>query len=94
MLPSIDIAGVTIYEPMTTVTDYLITKAPARLKTIALLDKPARREVDFKADWTGFEIPDEFSPNMLEALSINSEVRCSLIASIMFSMLYVYFVRK
>ncbi|SHG71334.1 hypoxanthine phosphoribosyltransferase [Cognatiyoonia sediminum] len=42
------------------VTDYLITKAPARLKTIALLDKPARREVDFKADWTGFEIPDEF----------------------------------
>ncbi|EBA07311.1 hypoxanthine phosphoribosyltransferase [Sagittula stellata E-37] len=33
---------------------------PARLKTIALLDKPARREVDFKADWIGFEIPDEF----------------------------------
>ncbi len=35
-------------------------RAPARLKTIALLDKPTRREVDFKADWTGFEIPDEF----------------------------------
>ncbi len=42
------------------VTDYLKTKAPARLKSIALLDKPARREVDFKADWIGFEIPDEF----------------------------------
>lgn len=42
------------------VTDYLRTRQPARLKTIALLDKPARREVDFRADWTGFEIPDEF----------------------------------
>jgi len=30
------------------------------MKTIALLDKPARREVNFRADWTGFEIPDEF----------------------------------
>ena len=29
-------------------------------KTIALLDKPTRREVDVKASWTGFEIPDEF----------------------------------
>ncbi len=35
-------------------------RKPARLKTLALLDKPARREVDFKADWIGFEIPDEF----------------------------------
>jgi hypoxanthine phosphoribosyltransferase len=26
----------------------------------ALLDKPARREVEIKADWIGFEIPDEF----------------------------------
>ncbi len=42
------------------VCDYLQTKHPARLRSIALLDKPARREVDFKADWTGFEIPDEF----------------------------------
>ncbi len=38
----------------------LATREPARLKTIALLDKPTRREVDVKADWTGFEIPDEF----------------------------------
>lgn len=35
-------------------------REPARLETIALLDKPARREVDVKASWTGFEIPDEF----------------------------------
>ena len=42
------------------VTEYLRTRDPAKLRTIALLDKPARREVDFKADFTGFEIPDEF----------------------------------
>ena len=42
------------------VTKFLKNRKPARLKSIALLDKPARREVDFKADWTGFEIPDEF----------------------------------
>jgi len=42
------------------VTDYLRHRGPARLKTIALLDKPARREVPFKADWIGFAIPDEF----------------------------------
>jgi len=38
----------------------LAQRNPARMKTIALLDKPSRREVAFKADWTGFEIPDEF----------------------------------
>ena len=42
------------------VTSYLVTRKPARLKTIALLDKPSRREVDFRADWIGFSIPDEF----------------------------------
>jgi hypoxanthine phosphoribosyltransferase len=42
------------------VTRYLLTRKPARLKTIALLDKPSRREVDFSADWIGFSIPDEF----------------------------------
>ncbi len=35
-------------------------RKPAKLRTIALLDKPSRREVDVKANWTGFEIPDEF----------------------------------
>jgi len=42
------------------VTRYLSTRKPAKLRTIALLDKPSRREVDFKADWIGFSIPDEF----------------------------------
>ena len=42
------------------VTNFLLTRHPARLRTIALLDKPSRREVDFKADWIGFSIPDEF----------------------------------
>ena len=36
------------------------SRKPARLKSIALLDKPSRREVKIRADWVGFEIPDEF----------------------------------
>ena len=42
------------------VTGLLRSRLPARLKSIALLDKPSRREVNFKSDWIGFEIPDEF----------------------------------
>ncbi|MGR3572772.1 hypoxanthine phosphoribosyltransferase [Brevirhabdus sp.] len=42
------------------VIQLLQTRNPARMETIALLDKPSRREVDVKASWTGFEIPDEF----------------------------------
>lgn len=38
----------------------LNTRRPSRLEVCALLDKPSRREVDVKARWTGFEIPDEF----------------------------------
>jgi hypoxanthine phosphoribosyltransferase len=38
----------------------LKSRGPARMRSIALLDKPSRREVPIKADWTGFEIPDEF----------------------------------
>jgi len=38
----------------------LKTRNPARLMTCALLDKPSRRETSVKADWIGFEIPDEF----------------------------------
>ncbi|MDA7424541.1 hypoxanthine phosphoribosyltransferase [Thalassococcus lentus] len=38
----------------------LKARKPHKLRSIALLDKPSRREVDVKADWTGFEIPDEF----------------------------------
>ena len=42
------------------VLDILRTRRPARLEVCALLDKPSRREVDVKATWTGFEIPDRF----------------------------------
>lgn len=42
------------------VVRFLGNRSPARLETIALLDKPTRREVEIKATWTGFEIPDEF----------------------------------
>lgn len=42
------------------ITRLLKTREPRRLETIALLDKPTRRETDVKATWTGFEIPDEF----------------------------------
>jgi hypoxanthine phosphoribosyltransferase len=38
----------------------LEAREPRRLCVCALLDKPSRREVDIKATWTGFEIPDEF----------------------------------
>ncbi len=42
------------------VTHLLQSRNPERLKSIALLNKQSRREVDFNADWVGFEIPDEF----------------------------------
>jgi len=42
------------------VVHILKAREPRRLETIALLDKPTRREVDIKATWTGFEIPDAF----------------------------------
>ncbi len=38
----------------------LKSREPKRLEVCALLDKPSRREVDIRATWTGFEIPDEF----------------------------------
>lgn len=45
---------------LTHVTNLLKSRNPKRLEVCALLDKPSRREVDIKATWTGFEIPDEF----------------------------------
>ena len=42
------------------VARFLETRKPARLRSIALLDKPSRREVDFAATWIGFSIPDAF----------------------------------
>ena len=44
--------------------DYLLSLMRSRgaedVKLCALLDKPERRVVDVKADYTGFQIPDEF----------------------------------
>jgi hypoxanthine phosphoribosyltransferase len=42
------------------VVHLLRARKPRRLETIALLDKPSRREVDVQATWIGFEIPDAF----------------------------------
>ena len=33
---------------------------PRKLKVVTLLDKPSRREVEVNADFTGFEVPDEW----------------------------------
>lgn len=35
-------------------------RGPEDVKLCTLLDKPSRRVVDVKVDYTGFEIPDEF----------------------------------
>ena len=40
--------------------EYLKINGARSVKTVALLDKPSRREVDYKPDYTGLEIPDEF----------------------------------
>lgn len=40
--------------------DILRKRNPKTLKLCSLLDKPERRVVDIKADYTGFEVPDLF----------------------------------
>ena len=40
--------------------NYLSLKGAESVKTVTLLDKPERREVDFNPDYTGFVVPDEF----------------------------------
>jgi hypoxanthine phosphoribosyltransferase len=40
--------------------ELLSDRRPRSLRLCALLDKPERRAVDVKVDYTGFEIPDEF----------------------------------
>ncbi|MFT7058567.1 MAG: hypoxanthine phosphoribosyltransferase [Pseudorhodobacter sp.] len=42
------------------VIQLLQSRNPARMEVCVLLDKPSRREIEVKATWTGFEIPDEF----------------------------------
>lgn len=45
---------------MAYLTEYLKLKGVKSVKTITLLDKPYRREVEFTPDYVGCEIPDEF----------------------------------
>ena len=40
--------------------EMLKDRGPEDVKLCTLLDKPSRRVVDVKVDYTGFEIPDEF----------------------------------
>ncbi len=45
---------------ITKVAEYIGHMNPASIRTCVLLEKTARREVDFEVDWIGFQIPDEF----------------------------------
>ena len=49
-------SGNTLYYLM----DVLRKRNPASIRLCTLLDKPDRRVIDVKADYLGFEIPDEF----------------------------------
>lgn len=40
--------------------EVLHARGPRSLRTVCLLDKPARRKVDVKVDYVGFTIPDTF----------------------------------
>ena len=40
--------------------ELLLFRKPKKLKIVTLLDKPDRRVVDIKGDFTGFTIPDAF----------------------------------
>lgn len=39
---------------------YLQNRKPASITLVTLLDKPARRKAPIRADYVGFEVPDEF----------------------------------
>ncbi len=42
------------------IINLLNNKGAAEVKVVSLLDKPSRREANVKADFVGFEIPNEF----------------------------------
>lgn len=42
------------------ISTLLLNKGANDIKTVSLLDKPSRREVEVYADFVGFEIPNEF----------------------------------
>ncbi len=45
---------------LSAVVENLRAQSPASVRTCVLLDKKGRREVEFSADFVGFEIPDRF----------------------------------
>lgn len=45
---------------LSAVRELIVAKKAASVKTCVLLDKKARRVVDFEAEYVGFEIPNEF----------------------------------
>jgi hypoxanthine phosphoribosyltransferase len=45
---------------LSSLTENLRGRGAHSVRTATLLDKPSRREVDYKADYIGAEIPDEF----------------------------------
>lgn len=45
---------------LTYLTKLFEARSPKSLKVCSLLDKPSRRKVEFKGDYIGFEIPNEF----------------------------------
>jgi len=45
---------------LTALRNYIRERSPSSLKSCCMLDKPARRKVEFKSDYVGFECPDEF----------------------------------
>lgn len=45
---------------LSTLVEYLKMKGCRSVKTCTMLDKPARREVEFQPDYSGQIIPDEF----------------------------------
>ena len=46
---------------LSNVSEVLESMKPASLKTCVLLDKKVSRSIDFKADFVGFKVPDEFT---------------------------------
>jgi len=45
---------------MERVSQEVFSQSPASVRTCVFLDKPDRRQNNFRADWFGFAIPDEF----------------------------------
>ena len=59
---------------MAALTEELKKREPASVRVCALLDKPSRRVNGFTADYTGFEIPDEFVVGY--GLDLGGKYRC------------------